>query len=254
VATRLLPTIESTLRSLLQARRPGRSIADREDLNELKLRYLREVDIFRDMTPQEMEWVKNTTEMVTVEAGRVIYGQDEETEVLYILKRGRVQLYRLTPDGKKLEIATLAPGTFFGEMPLIGERMHHTFAEAAEESLICIMRREDVERVIVKKPQVAMRMLEVLGDRLNATESQLEALAFRSVRVRLAGALLRLAQDGEVRATHQELSEMVGAYRETITKTLDEFQREGLVDLSRMRIGLRDRSSLEALSGGSTTG
>ncbi len=134
-------------------------------------------------------------------------------------------------------------------MPLIGERMHHTFAEAAQESLICIMRREDVERLIVKKPQVAMRMLEVLGDRLHATETQLEALAFRSVRARLAAALLRIAQDGEVRATHQELSEMVGAYRETVTKTLDEFQREGLVSLSRMRIALRDLSRLEALSG-----
>lgn len=250
MSTGLLPTIESTLRSLLHARRPSRSAAELSERDELKLRYLREVDILRDLTPDEMAWLKDTTEMVTCDAGRVIYSQDEETEVLFILKRGRVQLYRLTPDGKKLEIATLAPGTFFGEMPLIGERMHHNFAEAVEESLICIMRREDVERLIVKKPQVAMRMLEVLADRLNATESQLEALAFRSVRARLAGALLRLAQDGEVRASHQELSEMVGAYRETVTKTLDDFQREGFVDLNRMRIELRDRGSLKALSSG----
>jgi len=248
---KLLPTLESRLRAILRGRqlRSDRLVAEDQDLADVKLRYLREVDIFRDLTHEEMAWLKDTTEMVLYEAGRVIYDQEDPAEVLFILKTGRVQLYRLSPEGKKLEIATLSPGTFFGDMPLLGERMHHTFAEAIEESLICIMRREDLERVILKKPQVAMRMLEVLSNRLTATQSRLEALAFQNVRTRLAGALLRLVDDDAVRATHQELAETIGAYRETVTKMLDEFQREGLVDLSRMRITLRDMGRLAAVAG-----
>jgi CRP-like cAMP-binding protein len=69
------------------------------------------------------------------------------------------------------------------------------------------------------------------------------------VPARLAATLLRFAEDDVVRSSHQELADAIGAYRETVTKTLDEFQREGLVELGRMRIGLKDRDRLSALAG-----
>jgi CRP/FNR family transcriptional regulator len=127
--------------------------------------------------------------------------------------------------------------------------MHSAFAEAVEDSLICVMSRPDVERLIVKKPDVAIRMLEVLSERLVAAESRQEALAFQAVKVRLARELLRLAEGDVARATHQDLGDTIGAYRETVTKTLDEFQREGLVDLSRMKITIRDRARLAVIAG-----
>lgn len=238
----LFPTVEHMLRALLGGhamRRVSPQVSAR------KLEFLHEVDILRDLTPDEMLWLKDTTEMVTCEPGRVIYSQDDEAEVLFILKRGRVQLYRTTPDGKKLELATIGAGTFFGEMPLVGQQMHQAFAEAVEESLICVMSRDDVERLIARKPQVALRMLEVLSKRLSVSESRLEALAFHSVPSRLAAALLRLDGADGIRTTHQELAEMIGAYRETVTKVLDEFQRDGLVELNRGRIALRERARLQ---------
>jgi CRP-like cAMP-binding protein len=233
--------VEHTLRALLgghRLRRPSPQVSAR------KLEFLHEVEILRDLTADEMLWLKDTTEMVSCGPGRVIYSQDDEAEVLFILKRGRVQIYRMTPDGKKLELATIGAGTFFGEMPLVGQRMHQAFAEAVEESLICVMSRADVERLIARKPQVAVRMLEVLSDRLSISESRLEALAFHSVPSRLAAALLRLEASDGVRTTHQELAEMIGAYWETVTKVLDEFQRDGLVELSRGRVAIRDRDRL----------
>lgn len=242
---RVLPHVERTVRSFLTGRRFKRVPSE---VRERKLQFLHEVDILKDLTPTEMLWLKDTTEMVTCEAGRVIYGQADEAEVLFILKRGRVQIYRLTPAGKKLELATIGAGTFFGEMPLVGQRMHHAFAEAVEESLICIMSRPDVERLIARKPQVAVRMLEVLSERLAASETRLEALAFQSVPARLAAALLRMAEGQEVRATHQELAVTIGAYRETVTKTLDEFQRDGLVELSRGHIIIRQHERLQAVA------
>ena len=239
----LFPSVERTLRALLGGHRLQRVSPQ---VSARKLEFLHEVDILRDLTPDEMLWLKDTTEMVTCEEGRVIYSQDDEAEVLFILKRGRVQLYRTTPDGKKLEIATIGAGTFFGEMPLVGQRMHQAFAEAVAESLICVMSREDVERLIARKPQVALRMLEVLSERLSVSESRLEALAFHSVPSRLAAELLRL-DDGEgVHTTHQELAEMIGSYRETVTKALDEFQRDGLVELGRGRVAIRDRARLQS--------
>lgn len=248
MAAGLVPTVEHTLRSLFRGRRRGSSAAS-YPTDEQKMRLLSEVTIFCDLTRDEMEWLKKVTPMVTCEPGRVIYGQEDHAEALFILKRGRVQLYRLTSEGKKLEVATIEHGTFFGEMPLLGQRMHHTFAEALTECLICVMSRADIERLIARKPQVAIRMLEALGERLAETEARLEALAFQSVPARLAAALLRQAEGDTVRVTHQELADAIGAYRETVTKALDGFQDEGLVELSRMRIVVRDRLRLAQIAG-----
>ena len=85
--------------------------------------------------------------------------------MLFILKEGRVQLYRISPEGKKLVITTLGPHTLFGEMALLGTKMHNTFAEAVDDCLICIMSRTDLERLILSKPQVALRILEITGRR-----------------------------------------------------------------------------------------
>ena len=207
------------------------------------------MDLFCDLEPAALAAFERQTEMRPCRKGQILYSQEDRAEVLFLLKRGRVQLYRLTPSGKRLELATLEPGTFFGEMPLVGETLRHTFAEAAEDSLICVMSRSDIERLMRQRSEVALRMIEVLSRRLALCEARLEEMAYRSVPARIAAVLLRLSQErsGEaVPITHQELGDMIGALRESVTKVLDEFQRAGLVELSRGRIILRDVAGLQA--------
>lgn len=206
------------------------------------------MDIFCDLEPEAMAAFERQTEMRTCRRGQILYSQEDRAEVLFLLKRGRVQLYRLTPSGKRLELAAIGPGTFFGEMPLIGESLRHTFAEAAEDSLICVMSRHDIEGLMRKRSEVALRMIEVIGRRLALCEARLEEMAYRSVPARIAAVLTRLSQGHNaevVSITHQELGDMIGALRESVTKVLDEFQREGLVELGRGRVILRDVSGLQ---------
>jgi CRP-like cAMP-binding protein len=111
------------------------------------------------------------------------------------------------------------------------------------------MSRADVERLIREQPQVALRMIEVLGRRLALTEARLEELAYRGAAARVAAVLLRLTESragGEAQATHQEIGDMIGALRETVTKILDEFQADGLVELRRGRVVVRDPERLRA--------
>ncbi len=207
------------------------------------------MDIFCDLEPEAMAAFEQQTEMRTCRKGQILYSQEDRAEVLFLLKRGRVQLYRLTPSGKRLELAVIEPGTFFGEMPLLGESLRHTFAEAVEDSLICVMSRADIEGLMRKRSEVALRMIEVLGRRLALCEARLEEMAYRSVPARIAAVLARLSQgqNGEVVSiTHQELGDMIGALRESVTKVLDDFQREGLVELGRGRVILRDVAGLQA--------
>jgi CRP/FNR family transcriptional regulator, cyclic AMP receptor protein len=209
------------------------------------------MEIFRDLRPEQITMIEHATVMRTIPKGQVIYSQEDRAEALFLLKRGRVSIYRLTPGGKRLELATVGPKAFFGEMPLLGESLRHAFAEAAEESLLCVMSRADVERLIREQPQVALRMIEVLGKRLALSDARLEELAYRSAPARIAAVLLRLTEDrtgagAEAAVTHQEIGNMVGALRETVTNVLDDFQAEGLVDLRRGRVLVRDPERLRA--------
>ena len=195
--------------------------------------------------------------MHTCERGRVFYLPGETGEVLYILKEGRVQLYRLSAEGRKLVIATLEPGTIFGEMSMIGQGMYDAFAEAAEPCTICVMSRRDVDALIRGKPQIALRLLELVAVRMQELETQLEDIAFRSVPVRLATLLLRLAGDSKGAAptaatvgdlTHQDLADMLGVYRETVTTALDNFRNNDIIAIGRRQLVLRNVPRLRELA------
>lgn len=226
-------------------------ISKRERGLKTKVDYLSEVDIFRDLTPQDFAEMDRTLTLVTTPAGRIFYSPEDESEVLFILKKGQVQLYRISPQGKKLIIGTLGPGTIFGEMSFIGQGMQDSFAEAVEDCVICVMSREDLERLLLKKPQIALRLLEALGQRLQEMETRLEDLAFKSVPSRLASLLLRLSkeQGGTITGlTHQDLADTVGTYRETATAVLNQFRALGILALRRKRIEIRDREKLQGIA------
>jgi CRP-like cAMP-binding protein len=219
-------------------------------MENIKLEALSEIEIFQDLTDQEMEEMDRSTTMSTCEPGRVFYGPDEAGEVLFLLKKGRVQLYRLSPEGKKLVVAVLEKGAIFGEMSLVGQGMHNTFAESIDECTLCVMSRMDVERIVEEKPQVALRFLESMAIRLRETEAKLEDLAFKSIPVRLAALLQDLAGesgsgDTVEGYTHQDLAEMLGTYRETATQTLNEFKSQGWVEIGRKRIRIVDPGALD---------
>jgi CRP-like cAMP-binding protein len=199
-----------------------------------------------------MQELNRIITMSTVPRGRVFYRPEEPGEVLFILKEGRVQLYRISPEGKKLVITTLGPHTLFGEMALLGTKMHNTFAEAIDDCLICIMSRTDLERLILNKPQVALRILEVTGKRLREAEERLENMAFKGIPARLASLLLRLAEEqgnGEIAGlTHQDLAESVGTYRETATQVLNDLKSQGLIEIGRKRIKILDAARLAEIA------
>lgn len=216
-----------------------------------KVGYLSETDIFQDLSPQEMEEIDRVTAMTTCRRGRVFYTPGETGEVLFILKKGRVNCYRISAEGKKLVTNTIEAGTVFGDMSLIGQGMYDAFAEAAEDCTLCVMSRADVERLLVSKPKLALRIIEVMAGRLREAETRLETVAFKSVPARLAATILRLSEGGggQIRGvSHQDLADMVGTYRETATRVLNEFQADGLISLGRMKIDVLRPQELGAVA------
>lgn len=222
-------------------------------LRDQKVDYLSMIGIFRDLSLAELMEMDRQIAMSTCDAGKIFYMPEDTGEVLFLLKKGRVQLYRMAPNGKKIVVAVLGPGSVFGEMSLVGQGMHNTFAEAVDDCVLCVMSQTDVDRLVREKPEVMYRIMQMLGDRVTHLESRLEDIAFKSIPARLANLLLDLSREHQSATvkgfTHQDLAEMLGTYRETATQTLNEFKNDGLIEIGRKRITVLDRIGLESVAG-----
>lgn len=221
--------------------------------------YLSEVDIFQDLAPEEIEALGRHAPMRSVPAGAVIYAPDDAGEVLFILKAGRVRLYRLSPDGKAFTLAIIEGGTIFGEMAMLGQEMRDSHAEALAPCVLCLMGRADVQALLLGDPRIALRITETLGRRLLEAEGRLADFALKALPQRLATLLAALAErqpprlfrpgQREVHLTHEQLAELVGTHRETATKVLNALREAGLIELRRGRVLVLDVAALRAWGG-----
>ncbi len=218
-----------------------------------------EVDIFCDLKPDEMAAIAAQAPMRTYTAGELIYTPHAPVEALFILKEGRVRVFRVSADGRALTTAIISPGTIFGEMALLGQQMYGNFAEALEQAVVCVMDQETVRRVLLGDPRIAARITEILGRRLAEMERRLSDSIFKSVPQRVASTLVTLAAEqgrrfgrsaAVVSLTHEQLAALAGTSRETTTKTLGEFADRGLIKLGRGRIVVLDGAQLDAEAGG----
>lgn len=221
--------------------------------------YLREVEIFQDLTAAEVDALGERMPIEVVTAGSIFYSPEEPIEVLFLLKKGRVRLYHLSTEGKAFTTAILEPGTFFGEMALLGQVLYSSYAEAITPCMLCLMNRDDAKTLLLDDVRISFRIVEMLSKRLMETEHRLVDLALKRLSARVATQLLQLAHkqvDHAQRAglpiiepiaiscTHEELAQMVGAHRETTTRTLNELRGQNLIELHRGRIVLLNLDGL----------
>ncbi len=223
-----------------------RKFANSADMQQTKFGYLSAMELFADLPSREVEQVSAAISMRTCPPGTVCYIPGETGEVMFLLKKGTVQIYRLSPEGRKLIIARLEPFSFFGEMSILGQGMNESFAETESEAVLCAMSRADVERHIFSRPQVVKRILDAVGRRMLDLERMLEDAAFRGLVPRIASLLLRETRGDRIEAlTHQSIADRLGVYRESATLALHEMKKAGIIETGRKRITIIDREALE---------
>jgi CRP/FNR family transcriptional regulator, cyclic AMP receptor protein len=225
---------------------------------ELKIGLLREVDLFAGLTLGQLREISTTLPMTTCHTGVRITSPDEEGERLYIVKRGRVRLYRLTPDGKQLTLDILDKGRVVGRMSWLGQELTDAYAEAIEDAVICSFTPDELRRLIDRFPSIGVNIIRYLSDRLGASEREREVMAFRSVEQRLASRLMELAdrfgqreEAGtaiDARLTQQELADMIGTSRETLATTISSLRERLILQMENHRVVVLDMDGLRELS------
>jgi CRP/FNR family cyclic AMP-dependent transcriptional regulator len=191
-----------------------------------------------------------------VKKGSIIFFEGNEGDEFFIIESGLVKIYSF--DGAKTVIlAFIREGNYFGEMALVKPGLlRSATAETLENTELYVLRRSDFEQLLEKNNKMALQMLWFTMERLRNANEQIQDLTFLNVRARILKILLRLSKEhgkllpnGEMlinlKLTHQQIADLVGAVRETVSKILLELQEEALITIDQKKIILKDPAGLE---------
>ena len=220
-----------------------------------KLGLLRELELFSGLSDADIAAIGHATTMTHCRPGQVILSPDDPPDRIHIIKKGRVRVYRVTPDGKQLTLDIYEKATILGDMRLLGQdRVAEAYAETIDAAVICTITPDELRRLVERHPIIGVNIITFLSRRLQEAERELEAMAYQRVGQRLARKLLDLGQRFGVetvrgtliqaRLTQQELAEMIGTTRETLAHTLSDFRRRDLLDTAHHQVVIRDAERL----------
>jgi CRP-like cAMP-binding protein len=185
-------------------------------------------------------------------AGETVRRPRDMANSLCLVVSGRVQLFRMTRNGRRLAVATLGPGSMFGEESLLGGSHMGSYAVALEQCTLWICPTHRALELSSTNAMFGFGWIQAMGQRLVETENRLEQMAFSTIASRLASLLLDLSggdPENAICVTHQQLADMLGTWRETISKTLQDFRRRGLVASGRRKLTLLDTEGLRLEAG-----
>ena len=200
---------------------------------------LSRLSLFRNTAPEAQRDIAARLVMRSRQAGSQIMAQDEPSDSLYIIQRGRVRQVIHGDNGRQMSLGILGPGDFFGEISAFDGKERGGTAEALEDTTVLVLAREQLFEHLKKYPATAVTFLVEMSRRMRKQNELIANLALRDVGVRLARKLLELAKEesGDEagcavirrRPTQQELANMVGSCRETVSRAMAGFARKGLV-------------------------
>lgn len=229
-----------------------------------KLWYLSRISIFEALPQEDLEEIDQMAPMTHFNAlpgNTMVQTPGDERDGLFFVKKGKLRLYKMNPDGKQFTLGILGPGNMFGEINSFSLGTKGIYIETLEETLICSVLKEHFENFLSTRPLLAMKFLKELSDRLKDRDELLERLAFSDLRGKVLYLLYKLSEqfgveDGEflkidMPLTHQELANMIGATREAVSVTLHELAGEGLIITGRKSIKVQPGRVKELLESNS---
>ncbi|MFT5087348.1 MAG: CRP/FNR family cyclic AMP-dependent transcriptional regulator [Candidatus Latescibacterota bacterium] len=206
----------------------------------MDMEFLRNVSLFESLDEEELKALSELTFTRNFGKDGVIILAEEEGETLFIIKEGQVKVSIVSEEGREVILSLLGPGTVFGELSLLDGKPRSANVIATGETSLVMLRRSDFVQLIYKTPQIATALLAELATRLRRTDRQIEGLALLDVTSRISETLLQLATDQgkessdgitiESRPTHQELANMSGTTRETVSRVLKRLEKQGYIN------------------------
>ena len=210
----------------------------------------RQVPLFSGLEAEDLESLISVATRRKYPKDGVIFFEHDVGDALFMILSGKVKVTILSDDGREIILAMLSDGDFFGEMSLLDNQPRSATAIAIQETEIVVLHQRDFLSIVEKRPRVSVNLLSVLSSRLRKANQQIGNLALHDVYGRVARILLEMASedgerqpDGRVsfrRPTHQEIANMIGATRETVSRMISDLHRQGYIEISGKNVIIQD--------------
>jgi CRP/FNR family transcriptional regulator len=218
---------------------------------------LEKTALLSSLSQPELQMLAARTVRKLFSAGELIFSEGEPCNGLHIIARGKVRIFKTSVSGREQVLAVNGPGESVAELPVFDGGPFPASAVAVEDVELAFISRRDFNAYCLEHPEVALKVLSVVGARLRRLVGIIEELSFTTIRQRLISALIKLAQsegkttargiEFQLPATHQELANQLGTVRELISRNLMRLQAEGLLDVDARQIVVKDMKGLSAL-------
>lgn len=203
----------------------------------VKIDVLRNIQLFSSLTEDEIGQITDKIRIVEFKKNEVVLREEDTNEFMYIVLEGKVKVIQVTEDGKEILLAIHKARDFFGEVSLIDGMTSPATVQAAEDSFIAFISKKDFYRLLVVQPKVVEKLLQILCSRLRDSWKRIYLLNFKHAADRVKTLFLSLCLDNGARTpegvalnlklTHQEIADMTGLTRESVTRVLDKLQKDG---------------------------
>ncbi len=223
-----------------------------------KLWYFQNFNLFKELDAATLEYMASVSQMASSRKREVIYFPEESSNTIYMLKRGKIKISRISPDGQTMTLALIGPGEIFGESAILGQTTHENIAEVVEDAMVCAIDKDEFQRLLARNDALSRTVQVWIGERMRKVESKIEDLVFKDARQRVVSFLCQyvrsfgkeLVDIWEVRPflTHQDIAELTATSRQTVNSILNDLKGEDKIDFSRQFLRVPDLAELESLS------
>jgi CRP/FNR family transcriptional regulator, cyclic AMP receptor protein len=217
---------------------------------------LAKVPIFSGLTEGELAFLLQRAVPRHYAAGEIVFGEGEPCLGLYVVESGHIRIFKSSSGGREHVLSVDGPGSSVAELPVFDGGNYPASVAAIDDTTLLFVSKQDFQALCLTHPQVALKVLRVVGARLRRLVGIIEELSFTTVRHRLASFLLRLAQkEGKHTAegveitmpvTNQELASQIGTVRELVSRNLSRLQAEGMVIINGRSVIVCNLKALEA--------
>jgi CRP/FNR family transcriptional regulator, cyclic AMP receptor protein len=215
---------------------------------ENKVWYLRQNRLFEQAGEEAIEGGDRIFKTSVYPKRSLVFDQGDPTRVVFLIKRGKVRITRLTADGKEVTVAVLGAGDMFGEETLFDTQPRTTHAVCLEESLLCTAKADDLFALLSRNPTLALNVAKILNDRLVDASATMEDLAYAKISDRIMHLFERLAAEHgvktergttiDVRLTHADIASLIGSTRETVSLEMSNLAKAGAIVYDDKRVTL----------------
>lgn len=217
---------------------------------------LAQVGLFTGLSETELNFLAQHAVPRKFSSGEVVFNEGDACAGMYVVQSGSVRIFKTSAGGREQVLSIDGPGGSIAELPVFDGGNYPASVSAVEDATLLFVSKQDFHALCLAHPQVALKVLRVVGARLRKLVGIIEELSFTTVRHRLAAFLARMARREGTRvsggieitlpASNQEVASQIGTVRELVSRNLSRFQSEKLIQMDGRRIVITDLKALEA--------